>query len=120
MTTHSQATPHGAGSDGRFTPETAAEMGARGAAKRESNWQARISATRQELASHADAAVARIAHILEHGRDTEALKAAIALLDRIGVGPHSSQEQSIGVSLMEQWARELEAMEADGGEVDAR
>lgn len=112
MRTNSQAIPHEAGSAGRFTSENAAAMGARGAAKREQNWQERISGTRQELAAHADIAVERLRAIIEEGKDADALRAAIAVLDRIGVGPHSSRDVSMGSSLVEQWAAELDAEDA--------
>ena len=67
------------------------------------------SATRQELAAHTDLAVERLRAILENGRDADALRTAIALLDRIGAGPHSVREVSVSTSLVEQWAAELEA-----------
>ena len=54
----------------------------------------------------------RLRAILENGKDADALRAAIALLDRIGAGPHSVQEVSVSTSLVEQWAAEIEALEA--------
>lgn len=74
-------------------------MGARGAAKRRQRWQGRVSPTRQELAAHADLAVERLSAILENGKDADALTAPIALLDRIGAGPHSVQDVTVSTSL---------------------
>ena len=115
MSSNPRVTPHEANTGGRFTSDNAGEMGARGAAKREELWHDRVFATRQELAVHTDLAVARIRAILENGKDPDALRAAIALLDRIGAGPHSVQEMSVGLSLVEQWAQELDAIEAEEG-----
>jgi hypothetical protein len=41
----------------------------------------------------------------------------MAILDRAGVGPHSSQDMSVGPSLVEQWLAELEAL-GETGELD--
>ena len=85
-----------------------------GAAKREERWQDRVSATRQELAAHTDLAAERLRAILENGKDADALRAAIALLDRIGAGPHSVQDVTVSPSLVEQWAAEIDAKNAEG------
>ena len=91
-------------------------MGSRGAARREQNWREKVTLHRTELEKHAEAAVRSIGEILSgDGRDSDKLKAAQLVLDRVGIGPHSSQEMSVGVSLVEQWAQELDAIEAEEG-----
>ena len=105
--------PHDAGGGGRFTRENASEMGARGAARREKNLRERATETREELAVHAETAASTLGAILtSDARDADKVKAAVAILDRIGVGPHSSQEHVVGVSLVEQWIAELDEEEA--------
>jgi hypothetical protein len=91
------ATPHftslEAETSGRFTSANAAEMGAKGAAKREENIRERLTETRQELAVHALEAAQTLAGILASGaRDADKVRAATAILDRSGVGQHSSQD----------------------------
>ena len=88
-------------------------MGSRGAAKREQNLRDRTPETRQELAVHAEQAARTLGAILvSDARDADKVKAAVAILDRVGVGPHSSQDVRMGMSLVELWAAELDAKEA--------
>lgn len=78
--------------------------------------QDQATITREELATHAPAAVRALADILAgDARDADKLRAAQLILDRMGVGPHSSQEVNVVPSLVEQWAAELDALEADAG-----
>jgi hypothetical protein len=44
---------------------------------------------------------------------TDKIRAAVVIIDRVGIGPHSSQDISIGTSLVEQWAVALDALEAN-------
>ena len=63
-----------------------------------------------ELALLAEPAAATLGQILtSDARDGDKIRAAMAILDRAGVGPHSSQDLSVGPSLVEQWIAELEA-----------
>ena len=112
MDTDPQVPPHEADTGGRFTSENAAEMGSRGAAHREQNWQEKVTLHREELEKHAEAAIRSLGEILAgDGRDSDKLKAAQTVLDRVGLGPHSSRELNIDLpSLVEQWAAELEAL----------
>ena len=92
-------------------------MKAKGAAKREANIRERVTETRQELALLAERAAATLGQILSSdARDGDKIRAAMAILDRAGVGPHSSQEMSVTPSLVEQWAAELEDMPAELGD----
>ena len=53
----------------------------------------------------------RLASVLtSDARDGDKIRAAMAILDRAGVGPRSSQDLSVGLSLVEQWMAELEAL----------
>ena len=113
MDTDPQFQSHEADTGGRFTIENAKEMGAKGAAKREENIRERVTGTRQELAVHALQAAQTLAGILaSDARDADKVRAATAILDRSGVGPHSSQDVSVSASLVEQWAAELDEADA--------
>lgn len=115
MATDPQFPPHEADTGGRFTPENAAEMGSRGAARREQNWQEKVTLHREELEKHAEAAIRSIGEILAgDGKDSDKLKAAQTVLDRVGIGPHSSQELNVGLSLVELWMEELDALGEQG------
>ncbi|HET6712624.1 MAG TPA: hypothetical protein VFI59_02810 [Actinomycetota bacterium] len=116
MSTSPQVPPHEADPKGRITSDNAKEMGAKGAAKREQNLRDRVTQTRQELALLAEPAAATLGQILtSDARDADKIRAAMAILDRVGVGPHSSQEVSVGPSLVEQWAEELDALGEPSG-----
>jgi len=107
MDRNPEVTPHEADSSGRFTPDNAKEMGSRGAAKREENIRECVTETRQELATHALEAAQTLAGILaSDARDADKVRASTAILDRSGVGPHSSHDVSDSASLVEQWAAE--------------
>lgn len=112
MSTNPQVPPHEADPKGRFTSDNAKEMGSRGAARREQNWQEKVTLHRAELEKHAEAAVRSLGEILAgDGRDSDKLKAAQIVLDRIGIGPHSSQDVNVETkSLVEQWMEEIEAL----------
>ena len=68
-----------------------------------------MTQTRQELALLAEPAAATLGRILtSDARDGDKIRAAMAILDRAGVGPHPSQDLSVATaSLIEQWAAEL-------------
>ena len=51
-------------------------------------------------------------------KDSDKLKTAQIVLDRVGLGPHSSQDLSVGLSLVEQWMDELDAL-GDQGTLDS-
>jgi hypothetical protein len=112
MSTNPQVPPHEADTGGRFTSNNAKEMGSRGAARREQNWQEKVTLHREELEKHAEAAIRSLGEILAgDAKDSDKLKAAQTVLDRVGLGPHSSQELNVGLpSLVEQWAEELQAL----------
>jgi hypothetical protein len=115
-----EVAPHEAGAGGRFTPANAAEMGARGAAKRERNLRDRVSETKQELAIHAEEAARTLGAILtSDARDADKVKAAVAILDRVGVGPHASKDVNLGVGLIERWAAELNIIQDDAKSLEA-
>jgi hypothetical protein len=119
MYTNPQVPPLEADTGGRFTPENAKEMGAKGAAKREQNLRDRVTQTRQELALLAESAAATLGQILtSDARDGDKIRAAMAILDRAGIGPQSSQDLSVGLSLVEQWMAELEAL-GESSELDS-
>ena len=46
-------------------------------------------------------------------KDSDKLRAAVVILDRVGIGPRSSQDVSLSPSLVEQWAAELDASEPE-------
>ena len=72
-------------------------------------------AHRAELEKHAEVAIRSIGEILAgHGKNSDKLKAVQTVLDRVGLGPHSSQELNVGLSLVEQWMAELDALEEQG------
>jgi hypothetical protein len=60
----------------------------------------------------AQAAVQAVADVLEgEAKDADKLRAAQLLLDRIGVGPHSSSDVNVSSDL-ERWIAELDEEEA--------
>ena len=112
----------------------AREAAAKGAAARERNWLARVSATRAELASHASRAVEAVGEALEAERPgwitkdgvevaggpdhSIRLRASTILFDRIGVGPIAHHDVHVSGS----WLDQMLAPEASehAGAVDVR
>jgi hypothetical protein len=89
-------------------------MGARGAAKREENLRRRATETRYALSIHAPEAARTLGAILtSDARDADKVKAAVAILDRVGVGPHASKDVNVGLGLIERWAAELNIIQDD-------
>ncbi|HSE45941.1 MAG TPA: hypothetical protein VLA89_11510 [Gemmatimonadales bacterium] len=83
------------------------------------NLRDRVTQTRQKLALLAEPAAATLGQILtSDARDVDKIRAAMAILDRAGVGPHSSQDLSVGLSPVEQWIAELDAL-GESSELDS-
>ena len=103
-----EASAGGRFANGKIDP---VETGRKGAQAREANWQARITAHREELEKLAPKATRTIEEILDGERRPNILPAANAVLDRIGLGPSSKTEVSVGPN--EQLARLIERLDAE-------
>lgn len=94
------------------------ELGRRGAAAKEAKALARIGETREALAAMHPDVVRTLGEVLTDARDAERLKAALGILDRTGIGPHSTQDVNVNVSLVETWAAELDVIDVPATRIE--
>jgi hypothetical protein len=102
-------------------PEKMAELGRRGAAARERNWLERVTAHREELDKMMPDALKAHAGIIQGEVRPGVLPAITAVYDRVGLGPTSKTEVTVGpsealaslIERLDQREREATAVDVD-------